>query len=133
MAELKYLFEAHLSDGTVIQQTPQDVSRIEPGRSAFYDVQQRIADIKYFGLFSENATYLVDLTDGHFEIDGKPFHVRDPQMPVQEGTIYRLIYFRRHQVHFNLGLEEIGHDIQFFLGWQTTIDGKNYQQTIVVE
>lgn len=132
MPALKYLFEAHLRDGSVIRQNPEDVSSTDPERSAFYDVQQRIHEVAYFGLFNEGATYLVDLADGHFEINGTPFVLRDPMMPVQENTAYRLIYFRRHKVDFNIGLEEVGHDIQFFLGWQATIDGKNYQRTIVI-
>lgn len=42
---LAYLFECHLKDGTMIQQTPEDVSVIDPAKSAFYDVLQRINDV----------------------------------------------------------------------------------------
>ena len=121
--QLAYLFEAHLKDGTLIQQTPEDVSKLDPTRSAYYDVVQRKADVEVFGIFNDDHTYAVDLRDGHFEIDGLPFNVLsgDPQLP--EGQKLELVYFRRHIQTMVLGAVEIAEEepTEFFIGWKTTI------------
>jgi hypothetical protein len=133
---LTYLFEAHLNDGSIIQQTSADVSAVEPKQSAFYDVLQRMDDVISFGLFhvEESATYLVDLIDGHFEVNGAPFEARDPKVTLPEDAKFRLIYFRRNKVEYIIGGdgEPASHHITYFLGWQTTVDGENYQQTLAI-
>ena len=131
---LKYLFTATFSDDTSIQQTPEDVSLVDPKRSAFYDVLQRIAagdKLIGFSLTDGTHTASLDLITGQFTINGLPFGCYPDKMPTPEAD-YRLIYYRRHQQHFTLNYQEVGHDIQFVFGWQTTIAGKNYQQTIEV-
>ncbi len=132
---LAYLFECHFSDGTILQQTEEDLSAVDPTRSAFYDVAQRLDDVEVFGLFNDDHTIVVDLRDGHFEIDGLPFKVVGQDELPEGDHKFRLIYFRRHRhtVAMGEGLpEELAHTIEFHVGWQTTIDGKNYQQTIAV-
>jgi hypothetical protein len=132
---LKYLFQANFSDGTFIQQTQDDQSTLLPEKSAFYDVLQRQDDLVSFGLFSDETptTWIVDLRDGHFEVNEIPFMVygscghHDPTAP------FRLIYFRKVRRHFHIGnLEQIGMDMSFHFGWQTTVDGKNHQKVIEV-
>jgi hypothetical protein len=123
---LKYLFGVHYKDGTEFFQTPEDVSTTNSLKSAYYDVRQE--DIELFQLNGEGATYLVDLRDGHFEIDGVPFYAQIPP----EGSELRLIYFRRHRHHFNIGMDEVKHEIEYHFGWQTTHEGKNYQQTLIL-
>lgn len=134
MAELAYLFECHFSDGTAIVQTPEDISSIDPTRSEFFDVLQRTEDIESFGIYNNENTYAVDLRDGHFEINGIPFEVHgDDELPVDINQCkLRLIYFRRHRHTVTLGLDGEEHDVAYHVGWQTTIDGKNYQRTISV-
>jgi hypothetical protein len=135
MPKFKYLFEAHLSDGTLIQQTPEDISTTDPTRSSFYDVQQRIDDVEFFGIYNEHNTYTVDLSDGHFEVNGEPFNAGDPQVQLPTDAKFRLIYFRRNKLNFAAnceGMEQTSHEVSYFIGWQVTVDGKNYQQTISV-
>jgi hypothetical protein len=137
MPTFKYLFEAHLIDGTIIQQSPDDVSHVDPNQSSFYDVIQQHDQIEAFGLYSDEdiATYVVDLTDGHFEVNGHSFNAHDPQVVLPKDTIYRLIYFRRNNVHFAAnaeGVDQLAHEITYFIGWQATINGINQQQTISV-
>jgi hypothetical protein len=123
---LSYLFTCQFKDGTTIKQTSEDISKTDPTRSAFYDVVQRLPDVSKFSLANGQHTCAVDLTDGHFEIDGFPFRTHEDLL----GE-YRLIYFRRHQHKRALGGPD-AHSVQFFIGWQTTVDGKNIQSTIMV-
>jgi hypothetical protein len=127
---LTYLFECLFTDGTTLKQTAEDVSKTDPTKSAFFDVVQRKNDVVSFGINNKQHSYVVDLRDGHFEIDGVPFKVHT-ELP-QENCIFRLIYFRRHQQNTTLGGKS-SHTVVYHIGWQTTVDGKNYQQTISVE
>jgi hypothetical protein len=125
--KLKYLFTCAYKDGTTFKQTPDDVSITDPKKSAFFDIRQD--DVALFWLEGEH-TYLVDLTNGLFAIDGVFFQAGE-DLPI-ENPVRRLIFFRRHTHHFNLEHDELGHFVRYFIGWQTTINGKNYQQTITV-
>lgn len=130
---LKYLFECHFNDGTRLLQTPEDVSSIDPTRSAFYDVVQRLVDVDAFVLTEPGVTSLiVDLKTGIFSLNGVPFLASNPSQVIPPNSKFRLVYFRRHTHNHNMGGEEIGHEIEYHLGWQTTVDGKNYQQTIAI-
>jgi hypothetical protein len=121
--KISYLFECHLNDGTLIQQTEEDVSKIDPARSAYYDVVQRKADVEVFGIFNDDHTYAVDLRDGHFEIDGLPFNVLsgDPELPTDQKR--ELVYFRRHVQIMVVGGDgtEEDHSVEYFIGWKTTV------------
>lgn len=132
MTNLTHLFECHFADESVLIQSPDDISTIDPTRSAFYDVQQRLDEVIVFGVCSADHTFVVDLRDGHFEIDGVPFDVHgDDDLPEGDHK-YRLVYFRRNWQTVNVGTGEQFHEMHYFVGWQTTINGKNYQRTISV-
>lgn len=127
-----FFFEAHFRDGSFIQQKPDDQSLTTPGKNAFFDVLARIDDVLVFGLFSNGyaeTVACVYLQDGHFEINGIPFTTQDPRVDLT-GAKLRLIYFKRHHHTVTSG-QEI-HDIEYHIGWQTTINGQNYQQTIAI-
>lgn len=122
--ELKYLFCVQFKDGSVIEQTSEDVSPTTAGRNAFYDLLECHtdgkpkqhpedgklicrADIALFHL--ENVAgqrWLVDLTDGHFETQfmrgkhliGTHFFTAIPP----KGAPLRLFYFRRRRSHINV-------------------------------
>jgi hypothetical protein len=129
MFQLKYLFTAVLDDGSTYRQTPDDVSLTDPGRSAFYDIKD--SKIKKFKLSNEIDSYSVDLTTGAFEVNGKPFSIQleNDILPIN----LRLIYFRRRRQHFMIpNLQKINSDTTYCIGWQCTIDGKNYQRIIEI-
>ena len=137
--KLKYLFKATFKDGRTLEQTPEDVSTKDEARSAFRDVMDEAEQgnrVIRFELTEPKMfpdTYAVDLTDGHFEINGKRIEVGE-QLPVNPQDIHlRLIYFRRHTHDFNIDLEAKAHRVAYVIGWQTTIAGKNYQQLIAIE
>lgn len=90
---MKYMWVAEYRDGSVIEQPLNDLSVTDPSRSAFFDIQQD--RVKAFILIGVNATYLVDLSDGHFEVNGIPFKFHESR----EGlSNFELVFFRRHKI-----------------------------------
>jgi hypothetical protein len=123
---LKYLFTAEYDDKTIFQQTQDDISKINPEKSAFYDIDH--SRLKYFELKDVTQDYYagVDLTDGSFWINGITFSLHE-DLPIKD---LRLIYFRRNKLHFNIGYELMDKQTTYLLGWQCTIDNKNYKRYI---
>ena len=123
---LKYLFTAIYTDGSTLVQTQQDVSSKDWQRSAFYDVEHD--KLQAFGIESDTDAILVHLDTGDFELNGVRFGSYD-----KEVTNRRLIYFRRHRHQFSLGMDEIGHDIEYHLGWQGNdpTTGENIQRVLI--
>ena len=127
---LSYLFEAETVTGQIIKQTPEDVSTTEPTKSAFYDVLQH--KIKRFSLIGNGKTYTVDLTDGHYEINGEMVYPKTPP----GRPIYDLIYYRQVQQRINVGPNSetaLTPLVRYFIGWQTNIRGKNYKWELGVD
>ena len=136
MTNLAYLFTCRFQDGTVLRQTQDDVSQVDSARSAFYDVVQRLAEVETFTLTKQDGrphTFSVNLLDGHFEIDCVPFCAQAEELP-SEPTSFRLIYFHRHQHKVIQGQSMTGEasSVVYHIGWQTTIDGKNFRTMISV-
>lgn len=135
---LKYLFKATFKDGTIIEQTPDDRSSVEPmTRSAFFDVleHEKVSQLTRFELFGEGHRYAVCFPDGHFETDGLPFKMHEGPL---EFAGLRLIYFRNHTRHFAAGTGpqaggQIGHELVYRIGWQYTMKGHNYQQVMQID
>lgn len=148
MLHLAWLFQANFRDGTFIQQTPEDVSALDPGRSAFYDVLQRTDELVSFGLFQPDSPYTVavDITTGHFEINGFPIMPQPVSGPViPAGGRFELLYFRDHQQDLvqtvtigedgepvEVKREKGEHRISYRLGWKYTHGTREWVQTIVV-
>ncbi len=128
----KFLFEVTLSDGSMIQESSDDKSQSTEGKNAFYDVLQRMDDVKYFCLRDScNHTLSIDLTSGQFELNGQVFGAQDPSFDLPPNTQRRLIYFRRvHQFLCTDGSS--GTRIEYHCGWQATVEGKNHQITVSV-
>ena len=139
---LKYTFKALYKDGTTYNQNKEDISVSDPKKSCFFDLQQD--RIRSFFVYNDEHTYSVNLEDGHFEVDGVPFcmhtdHVknfpggRQLAMPLKD---FRLIFFRQHVHDIKVTVEkneEIDHRITYNIGWQCTVDGKNYQEVMQIK
>jgi hypothetical protein len=123
-----------LNDGTVIQQTPEDVSKVDPTKSAYYDVCQRLSDVVVFGFFNDDHSYLVDLRDGHFEVDGTVINVHtEEDLELMPDQKFELVYFRRHVHVTAVGGEipvELSHTVAYHLGWTTMVGEKQVRRTI---
>ncbi len=151
---LKYLFRAEYRDGSVIEQTHEDRSAIDPEkRNCFYDVlngERPLSELKTFSIHGEGHSYLVDLTDGHFEVDGVAFFMHeacdksvDPMQVTENVNLrdFRLVYYIANAKTFSadvqdgkiIGMKESGHIRTWHLGWQCTVDGENYQKIMRVK
>lgn len=128
---LKYLFTAEYTDGTIYQQTPEDVSVSDPKKSCFSDIDHR--KLVKFTLKGEGHSYAVNLRDGHFEVDGVQFFMHEDF----DLVAFRLIFFRQHthtiqQTRF--ADKELSHEIVYRMGWQTTtVRGENYQRIMQIK
>lgn len=144
--KLKYLFTATFQDGTVIQQDEQDKSPNDPEgkKSQFWDVleyEKHSPLIKFslkkkiLGLAANEAS--VDLLTGKFSINGTEFDVADQNFVITQPL--RIVYFRETQkqqdvhVKTHTVIEERHFINRYFIGWQTTWLGKNYQCAIGID
>ncbi len=105
---MKYLFEAEFLDGTKYKQNKLDTSIKWPavpnekgilqGKNCMSDIQEDVDkfNIKRFTLIEQTLfgrKYTVDLTDGHFEIDGIKIDVEGERpLPIKTNK-YKLIYW----------------------------------------
>jgi hypothetical protein len=130
---LRYLFVATFKDGSVIKQTQEDKSPTTPGKNCFYDVLQRMPEVRTFEFIGNGVRAGVNLETGHFSMNGATFLASDPSLIANLNDIdgFRLVYFKRHR-HTLSNYTEVSHGIEYHLGWQVTLDGKNYQQTIAL-
>ena len=137
---LKYNFACQFNDGSVFYQNSEDKSILFEGKSAFTDILelQKEKSIINFWLFEDNTdnTFLVNLVDGHFEINGIPFFIHEQTVDVKKIlSNFRLIYFRRVTQSINLTTEkEADPSIIYLLGWQANYpDGSNHKEIIYIK
>ena len=134
---LKYLFTAQFNDGATLEQTQEDISKIIPKKSAFFDVLNDTRKVERFWLYNirTDTKYLVDLIDGHFEINGNPFFLHEQTIDESKTlSDFRLIYFRRVQQSMNIESGEASTKTMFIIGWQANHpDGKNEKRIIFIK
>ena len=146
---MKWLFTAEFSDGSVIVQDQEDKckTRDDGTGSTFTDVLAREDDLVAFHLYHEDGQQAatVDLLTGAFVINGTPFHAHDQYFEPTQHKL-RLVYFRESRVENDVfgvvqedgtvkethGLNPRHYVNRYFIGWQTTVNGKNKQVTIAV-
>ena len=106
---MKYLFIVEYKDGSHYHQSPDDCSQMGKNTSSFGDVRQE--DVARFSLRGNGHTYTVDLSDGHFEIDGISFRMHEG-----EASDPKLVYHRRNWLAFGQQ-GAVQHRIVFRFGW----------------
>lgn len=143
---LKYLFIAEFSDGSQYVQDKNDVSKLDPKRSQFYDVLQSGKKIVKFSLVYrlfgvQTDTWTVDLVQGTFEHNGKPFGVQLDQghVGIKDFTLY---FFRNHERDLSvtydlesgnvLKAKNAGHRIKYLLGFTYEFKGAEYKRVIEI-
>jgi hypothetical protein len=124
---LDFTFIAELYNGTIIRQTPDDKSQLDPlNRSAYYDVLHVGNPVKKLSLIGKGHMFVVDLVDGHIEVDGNKLY---PPKAIPQGATLKPIYYC--QVQQRMGIEyELNPDgiqiekkvlkpiTRYFIGWQ---------------
>lgn len=118
---LPFLFVAEYADGSTYHQTPQDVSRQNPMKSAFYDIRQSplIPEKRLvkFGLVRMRMNPIlvvaVDLRTGGFTINRTVVPIPSDAPRKREGVPLRLLYERRNELEMGSGT----HKVTYRLGW----------------
>lgn len=124
---MKYLFHALFRDGTTVEQTQEDKSVTKEGKNAFFDVLQRLDDVRAFALYNQETQdeYLIDLEDCHFEVNNVPLRLHNDHI-----INPRLIFFKRNTISATTG--EV-FPVQHIFGFQANdVAGKNVQFTMTV-
>lgn len=148
--KLNYLFTAEFIDGSILKQTQEDISLLDPKRNQFYDVLNSGKELKCLTYIQQkiwNPTIVsVDLETGNFILNG----VEIISEPIIDKNTGKEIVIRRKPIrymnvkkHFNatyqiksgniLDMKELQEERIFYIGWQVNIEGKNYQQIIGVK
>lgn len=138
---LTWLFQAQFPDGSIIKQDLEDTckSRDDGTGSAFSDVLDHAGKLKSFGLFHTDSKQYVwlDLETGNFMVNGTPICLHNQNFEPQKYEL-ELIYFRETRVEVTQTKEgdvvgEPRHFVnRYFIGWQTTVNGKPKQVTLAV-
>jgi hypothetical protein len=124
--KLDYEFVCYYKDGSLVRQEYNT-----PNEKHFGHLDQD--NIKVFELQNGNKKYSVNLENGEFNLDGLVcrFDLGFRNGKRLEPKEYRLIYYRRVNTEFNP--DGIVQKVRYLLGWQTEIEGKNYQRFIIIE
>lgn len=90
-------FEAEYINGDFYIQTQDDKSTHTEGKNSFYDVLQRLDEVKRFHIIKDdNTRHTVDLESGSFGINGVFFSIyEEGKQPVIKKR--KLIYFESKQ------------------------------------
>jgi len=151
---LKYRFGCKFADGSTFTAPDDDMHPVLPGRNAFYELLQKDRDgnpiqapegnwllprfdIREFWVEGEGVRCKVDLRTGRFKLQGAEFIDRNLITPPPGATLH-LVWFRRHRVHQNAGLDgqAVGPSwespIEYHLGWRCYVDGRRHEQTVIL-
>lgn len=119
---MPFQWTAQLKDSTLI--TEETISNFDKVLAA-----EKADQLIMLHLSNGNHNYAVDLTTGLFYIDDICLNLA-PQLVGKTG--FRVIYFKRKR-------QEIGFQAKgdptihaYLLGWQITLDGKNYQRIMFI-
>lgn len=144
---LKYRYSVEFVDGSTFDQPKDDVSTINPQKSAFYDVLQSKVKVKRFTLKRLLERYSVDLSTGIFKLNGVEV-IPEPIVDKKTGrelfvTERKLIWYMSVQKHMTatyskdtnkvFGIKDAGEERTFFFGWETTIKGRKYKRILGIK
>lgn len=127
------LFSAIYKDGTCYNQNEADTSIQEEGKNAYFDIFYKpfkpLDDLVYFSLSDGTDEYRVFLTDGHFEINGKPFRMHGGQL-----KNFNLEYWKKNQVHINATTGKIIDQVVvgYQLGWWAMHKGHKIKRVMEI-
>ena len=120
-----YLFTVTFEDGSTITQGRQDVSKVRPDKSVWYDVENRLmvhkaTAIQLISTFTPYVELVVDLTTGKFKMNTMvgTFNLEVPHEPLKTPTA-RPVYFRRNVLNFNPSdMNNPDRHVTHYVGWE---------------
>ena len=124
---LSFKFHAYFQDGTEIIQTDADKSSIKEGKSAFFDVLEKLKDtgLNFFSLSGEKGIYTIDFINQKFIVGVSSFSMLGQDEVINSP---KLIYFREVLQHNTMkdGTQP-PYVARYFLGFE----GKNGSGEVV--
>lgn len=100
----------------------------------FKEVLERQNDLEIFELVEDGKVYQINLNTGMFTINGiEIFLITEQELgtPLRDAH-YRIIYYKRMQTNFTVQKLEKPKVFCYLLGWQTTVNGKNFQRILQI-
>lgn len=105
---LKYLFVAEFEDGSLIEQTQEDFSKLDPTKNQMHDVRNHSAELVRFTLCNQekcrgpiSMIVSLDLRDGTFKVNGFPFMVQTKSDDLPITTKRKIVYSRTNKLTWN--------------------------------
>jgi len=136
---MKYLFVSEHADGSVVRQTPADVSLFNDEKSAFYDVASNPSPCVKFTLVSPESYVAIELTTGVFDVNGLRFAAHAPEVGPIDNVELRYFRRRSHPVRFGVSDEGLiampqpEEPIVFRIGFAGTLaDGSVFERVLEV-
>jgi len=108
----EFLWEVVFKDGATLKQFNPDGSE-----NSFKKIQERYNEVTCFKLISNSENFEVNLLNGCFTLNNQKIYFFEPEDKIN----YRLIFFKRRTTVMN----STNIFTEYWLGWQTTINGKN--------
>lgn len=145
--KLDYLFTAVFTDGSIVEQNPEDKGTSPNARNCYSDVlfaQKEGKQLHFFHLKGKGNTLTVDLVGGMFYVNGLEVLLESEKLPGMPEK-FDLVWY--HQVTQDIEVDtkvndKLGVDItamrpheglrEYFIGWECNINGKVYKQKIAV-
>ena len=127
-----FLFVATYADGSQIIQNEDDASETTAGKNCYYDVLSRVDKPVSFVITDGDKVFGVDLSDGHFEVNGVPFFQHRPELePLSD---FDLVYCRTPEqtIDARSGKHISGRIAGYTIGWQTEKDGIYVKRTLSI-
>ena len=127
---LEYQWIANFQDGAV-HQFPDDGPEVN-----FRDVLARQDELDALTLMHWSGKFfiMVDLTNGVISFNGDlKFHPMLGSETIPVGTRFRVIYYRRVRQHMRSDGKDLGRETAYYIGWQTTIDGRNVKRIFSID
>jgi len=100
----------------------------------FREVLDRQEDLEIFELVEDGKIYSVNFQTGAFFVKGiEIFPITETELgiPLRDAH-YRIIYYKRMQANFTVQKLEEPKLFCYLLGWQTTVNGRNFQRVLQI-
>jgi hypothetical protein len=139
-----YLYTCVFTDGTKVHQTREDQLGLTDGPNQYRQILQSGKKIALFTIKEQklwNPTeVIVNLLTGNIIVNGIELHHEDLPAKYPDFELYWMqtviqTMAIKHETKTGkyLGKKEMPEQRTYFVGWKTTIDGKEYQQIIGVK
>jgi len=118
-------WSAKLSNSTIIKEHDK-----EGKEHLFKEVLDVINELEVLTLSWDKKYASVNFKNGHFNINGDDIAFKDLSDKKEK---YRPIYFKRVRQAISTGINNPNENIKYHIGYQITINGKNYQRIVKID